>query len=371
MNSESFFASLQEHFSKDLPFVAYSKPKSFQIRALLQKDQILHKIEDYSESGFVFSPFDVRKDALIIPLSMSKTLITEDDVNLDDFEMLKDLSVGNKDEHIALINKGIKAIENSELEKVVLSRMIETKDIKTDPFLIFKRLLHTYNSAFVYCWYHPKVGLWLGATPETLLEVEGNEFSTMALAGTQPYEGIMDVRWNEKEQHEQQIVVDYIVSNLDSFTTHLEVSDAQTIRAGHVLHLKSGIKGRLSEHENGLQKLIYAIHPTPAVCGYPKIEAMQFILDNEHYNREFYSGFLGELNREVKVQPRTGKLNIENRAFTYNKRASHLFVNLRCMQIKGNLTKVYVGGGITEASNPEKEWEETIAKMYTIKSVLS
>jgi isochorismate synthase len=41
------------------------------------------------------------------------------------------------------------------------------------------------------------------------------------------------------------------------------------------------------------------------------------------------------------------------------------------MQIKGNLTKVYVGGGITEASNPEKEWEETIAKMYTIKSVLS
>jgi isochorismate synthase len=371
MSSESFFSSLQDHYSKELPFVAYSKPKTFQIRALLQKDQTLHKIEDYSESGFIFSPFDIRKDAILIPLSMSKTLMTEDDVYLDDFEMIKDISTGNKEEHLTLVNKGIKAIENSDLDKVVLSRMIETNEVKTDPFLIFKRLLHTYNSAFVYCWYHPKVGLWLGATPETLLEVEGNDFSTMAMAGTQPYEGIMDVRWKAKEQDEQQIVVDYITSNLDSFTTNIEVSKAETIRAGNVLHLKSDIKGRLSEHENGLQKLIYALHPTPAVCGFPKIDAMQFILDNENYNREFYSGFLGELNREVKVQPRTGKLNIENRAFTYNKRASHLFVNLRCMQLKENIVKIYVGGGITQASIPEKEWEETISKMHTIKSVLS
>ncbi|MEZ4797707.1 MAG: chorismate-binding protein [Flavobacteriaceae bacterium] len=371
MSSESFFASLQEHYNKNLPFVAYSKPKSFQIRALLQKDQTLHKIEDYSESGFVFSPFDIRKDSLLIPLSMCKTLMTEDDVHIDDFEMLNNISVGNKEEHINLVNKGIKAIEHSGLSKVVLSRMVESNKIKADPFLIFKRLLHTYNSAFVYCWYHPRVGLWLGATPETLLEVEGNNFSTMALAGTQAYEGVMDVRWKEKEQNEQQIVVDYITSNIKSFTISLEVSEPETIRAGNILHLKSDIKGRLSEHENGLQKLIYALHPTPAVCGFPKIDAMQFILDNENYNREFYSGFLGELNKEVKVQTRTGKLNIENRAFTYNKRASHLFVNLRCMQIKDNVVKIYVGGGITNASIPEKEWEETIAKMHTIKSVLS
>ena len=118
----------------------------------------------------------------------------------------------------------------------------------------------------------------------------------------------------------------------------------------------------MDEHENGLQKLIYTLHPTPAVCGLPKIEAMQFILDNESFNREFYTGFLGELNKEVKVQPRTGKLNIENRAFTYNKRASHLFVNLRCMQIKDNELKIYVGGGITKDSVSNKEWEETLTK---------
>ena len=371
MSSEPFFSSLQEHYNKELPFVAYSKPKSFQIRALLQKDQTLHKIEDYAESGFVFSPFDIRKDAILIPLSMSKTLMTEEDVNLDDFESLKDYNSGDKEKHMSLVDKGLKAIHNDELEKVVLSRFVDIDIKEPDPLLIFKRLLHTYNSAFVYCWYHPKVGLWLGATPETLLEIEGNDFSTMALAGTQQYEGIMDVRWKEKERNEQQLVADFVTSNLNTVASKLEVSEPETVRAANVLHIKSDIKGRLGEHENGLQKLIYALHPTPAVCGLPKIEAMQFILDNEHYNREFYSGFLGELNKEVKIQPRTGKLNIENRAFAYNKRGSHLFVNLRCMQMQNNKAKIYVGGGITKDSVSDKEWEETIAKMYTIKSVLS
>jgi isochorismate synthase len=371
MSSEPFFTSLQDHYNKELPFVAYSKPKSFQIRALLQKDQNLHKIEDYAESGFVFAPFDIRKYAFVIPLSTSKTLITEEDVLLEDFEAFKRKTSEGKDQHITLVQKGLDAIANGNLEKVVLSRCIDVKGVKTNPLLIFKRLLHTYNTAFVYCWYHPKVGLWLGATPETLLEIEGDEFSTMALAGTQQYKGIMEVRWQQKERDEQQMVTDFVVSNLRKFTTKLEVSKPETVRAANVLHLKSVVKGRLVEHKNGLQKLIHTLHPTPAVCGLPKIEAMQFILDNESYNREFYTGFLGELNKEAKVQPRTGKLNIENRAFAYNKRCSHLFVNLRCMQILDNTVKIYVGGGITKDSNPEKEWEETLAKMLTVKSVLS
>lgn len=371
MSSESFFNSLQEHYDKQLPFAAYSKPKSFQIRALLQKDQTLHKIENYVESGFVFAPFDIRKNAILIPLSTSKTLKTEEDVILEDFVGLDGLNVNDKKEYESLVNKAIKAIEQCPLEKVVVSRNVDMANVKIDPLLIFKRLLHLNNSAFVYCWYHPKVGLWLGATPETLLEVEGKDFSTMALAGTQKYEGIMDARWNQKERDEQQFVTDYIMSKLNAVASTLEVTGPITVRAGNVLHLKSDIKGRLSAHDHGLQKLIYALHPTPAVCGLPKIEAMQFILDNEHYNREFYTGFLGELNKEVKVKPRTGKLNIENRAFTYNKRASHLFVNLRCMQIRDNIVKIYVGGGITKASDPEKEWEETISKMHTIQSALS
>ena len=121
MSSEPFFTSLQEQFDKKLPFVAYSKPKSFQIRALLQKDQTLHKIEDYAESGFVFSPFDIRKDAILIPLGTSKTLMTEDDVILDDFEIKNSLNLGDKENHIKLVNKGIEAIKKNDIAVTIYS----------------------------------------------------------------------------------------------------------------------------------------------------------------------------------------------------------------------------------------------------------
>jgi isochorismate synthase len=95
--------------------------------------------------------------------------------------------------------------------------------------------------------------------------------------------------------------------------------------------------------------LIDALHPTPAVCGLPKESAKEFILENEGYDRSFYTGFLGELS-------------VENR--------SNLFVNLRCMQVKDATYYIYIGGGITSASVPEKEWEETVAKSKVMLRVL-
>ena len=91
------------------------------------------------------------------------------------------------------------------------------------------------------------------------------------------------------------------------------------------------------------------VHPTPAVCGLPKNEAKVFILENEGYDREFYTGFFGELNL---------------------KGSSNLFVNLRCMQVLKNQLALYIGGGITIDSIPEKEWEETIAKSEVMLKVL-
>ena len=111
-------------------------------------------------------------------------------------------------------------------------------------------------------------------------------------------------------------------------------------------------------------------NPTPAVCGLPKDAAKQFILNNENYNREFYTGFLGELNMKTQQKARLGKRNIENRAYTYTKRSTQLYVNLRCMQLKGNKAMVYVGGGITQSSIAEREWEETVSKSLVIKSIL-
>ena len=342
-------------------------------RAVLQKDATLYKVEDYTESGFVFAPFDIRKDAILIPYSVSRTLTTEEDILISEDEVeITDFKVVNDEAfHLNLIDKGIKKIQEGILDKVVLSR-IENLDLGTgiDPIKIFKHLAFSYNSALTYCWYHPKVGMWLGATPETLLRLDRNRLTTMALAGTQDYLGTLDVKWQDKESEEQLMVTNYVVDLLRDTLNNIEVGEVRTVKAGKLLHLCTDVSGMLKKEDQGLQRLILKLHPTPAVCGLPKIDAMQFILDNENYNREFYTGFLGELNREVKIEPRGGKRNIENMAYAYNTRSSHLFVNLRCMQIKDDSAILYVGGGITKDSNPEKEWLETIHKTQTIKSVL-
>ena len=156
---------------------------------------------------------------------------------------------------------------------------------------------------------------------------------------------------------------------LEDSVENVNISNVETVKAGNLLHLKTNITAQLKANSN-LNKLISTLHPTPAVCGYPKDIAKQFILKNEMYNREFYTGFLGELNFDTTIAPRSSKRNIENRAYAVKRKSTQLYVNLRCMQLKEINAIIYVGGGITESSNPESEWEETVSKSMVIKNVL-
>ncbi|GAA3791147.1 chorismate-binding protein [Corallibacter vietnamensis] len=365
-----FFDQLATHFNSELPFVGYRKPNEKKLQAFLQTSDELNTISDYTEKGFVMAPFNDEEPSVLIPLEQSKsisTLYSFDSSNeLPEKTHNSDLSAS---EHIALVAKGVNIINKGSLDKVVISRKEVVSITETNPITIFKRLLQSYPTAFVYCWYHPKVGLWLGATPETLLSVANNRLSTMSLAGTQEYKDSLDVVWGNKEQVEQQFVTDYIVENLQDSLSNISVSEPETIKAGNLLHLKSTITGKINE--TGLKDIIKKLHPTPAVCGVPKQEAKAFLLQNEPYNRAFYTGFLGELNMTQKSTRNTNRRNVENNAYATVKTTTKLFVNLRCMQWFNNDTvHLYLGGGITKDSNPEAEWLETVAKARVMKKVL-
>ncbi|HBS11966.1 MAG TPA: isochorismate synthase [Flavobacteriaceae bacterium] len=332
-----------------LPFVAYRHPKSDEIKGFFQKNDEIYHAETYKESGFVFAPFDDTKHPILFPLDKSKIIISHfSDENASN-ESKEDVSIFISEEekinHIDLVQRGIDFLKTTKNKKVVLSRKLEVDKDVFELLKVFKKLLLTYKNAMVYVWFHPKVGLWLGATPETLLKVKENKFSTMALAGTQAYKGSLVVDWQTKELQEQQFVTDYIVEKLKG---KLTVSDVKTIKAGSLVHLCTSISGSLSQ-QFLLKGLITLLHPTPAVCGFPQQEAKTFILNNEYYNREFYTGFFGEINMVA---------------------TSSLFVNLRCMQVLKKSIVIYIGGGITKDSNPEKEWEETVAKSKTMLKML-
>ena len=330
-----------------IPFVIYRKPNSTKSVSIFQNDASHNFTSDFIEKGFVFAPFDGIDKTLLIPDSNSvRTTFNTKSVLFEEKE--KATHQVGKNEHIALVEKGIHFIKTSETDKVVLSRKERIDVAGFDCWETFKKLTTTYPNAFVYLWFHPVSGVWLGATPETLIKVENKKFNVMALASTQEYKGDLDVTWNKKEIKEHQIVTDYIVSKLE--INNLKISEAYTIKAGSLVHLRADISGQISSSELDLKKLIYVLHPTPAICGMPKESAKKFILENEGYDREYYTGFLGEINDNI----------------------IDLFVNLRCMKLDASQKKVslYIGGGITKDSNAQLEWSETVAKSKVMKKVL-
>jgi isochorismate synthase len=373
LNSISFFSALENHYNQKLPFVVYSRPINSVIKCWLQKDKELHTTGNYSESGFVFAPFDsAEKSILLQEKDCTQHILEVDSEFKFNFVINSNLEApldADKKSYLDLLKKGVTQIKDGKLDKVVLSRKEEHEVGYLSPLDLFKQLYSRYKNAMVYCWYHPMVGLWLGATPELLFKIEGRQLTTISLAGTQTINNLSQINWANKELDEQKIVTDYITNQIQDYTSNINISKTETVRAGDLLHLKTRITSNLNK-DTRLKDIIRALHPTPAVCGFPKEASKAFIIQNENYKRAYYTGFLGELNLKQIQNRNSNRRNVENNAYTSIKNISNFYVNLRCMQIKQGKALIYVGGGITKDSDPEKEWDETVNKTKTIVNVL-
>lgn len=349
------FKKIQKQHELELPFVVFCKPNSEIIVGLFQKNNILHFLENFEEKGFVFAPFEGEK-CPYIPENKSEVCIEKKAIYDFNFQNEKVFPVNEIARHDFenVVQNGLETIRAGVFQKVVLSRKetIEIQDFDIEK--VFKSLLFNYPGAFNYCFFHPKIGLWLGATPEQFVKILDNKFQTVSLAGTQVFKGTENVFWETKEKKEQHIVTQFITENSKAYSNTINVSEPYTVKAGDLLHIKTDISGTLKSKEN-LKQLLLSLHPTPAVCGLPKQESKDFILKNEGYDREYYSGFLGELNIDFA---------------TFQSGQSDLFVNLRCMKIENNTAHLFVGCGVTSDSVPSNEFQETVNKSMTMKKVL-
>ena len=342
--------------SEKLPFVIYRKPNELTRFGWFQKENHLNKVYELGKSCFVFALFSNEEKVVFYP---DECQLVQDDQDFTVDFTVKDNPLENsnvdKSFHIQLVSKGIKAIKNGSIEKVVLSRKEEVSINESSYEIYFKRFLKKYPTAFVYWFYHPQVGMWMGATPEQLVKIEDDKVQTVALAGTMvdsDYD-LNDVVWGNKEITEQQIVTNFIVDALQPLTENLKKTEPYTYKAGSLIHIKTDIRAKISNKENDY-KVVEALHPTPALCGFPKETAKSFIVANEGYDREFYGGYLGEW-----------KFN--NLDYSDN---SNLFVNLRCMKIERSKAYLFLGGGVNKDSDPESEYYETVNKSKTVKSIL-
>lgn len=342
--------------AKQLPFALFSKPHSKQLVGVFQSNFNHYTTTDFTEAGFVFAPF-YGEEATIIPKEYA-TVIIEDYAVQNLFEVQESEVIFREEEERTkfedLVKRGMQAIETGTFDKVVLSRKEYLAFNTEDVFPLFTRLKDNYPTAFCSLFYHPAIGMWMGATPEQLLNVTQNKVTTMALAGTQKNLGQLDVTWGEKEQEEQHYVTDFITASLEPFTVNLKVSEPFTARAAKVMHICTTIEATLRPGAT-LKPILSAIHPTPAVCGMPKEASRDFILKEEGYDRAYYAGFLGTLNWDIASEE-AGETD--------------LFVNLRCMELEKDRVALFVGCGITKDSVPYNEFVETENKSTTMKRIL-
>ena len=239
--------------------------------------------------------------------------------------------------------------------KIVLARCADEETPDTIPPLqLFHRACMLYPRMFIALVSTPKSGCWLTATPEILLDGKADAWRTIALAGTMKLEGEHLAgegeasTWSTKNIQEQRIVATYITECLEQFTGEFHEEGPRTVRAANLVHLRSDFTFSLPDNRH-LGDLLHALHPTPAVCGLPKRETFAFITHNEHTPRRYYSGFMGMLDPETET---------------------HLYVSLRCMNIEGNRYHLYAGGGLLKDSQEELEWQETEAKLETMRNIL-
>jgi isochorismate synthase len=350
-----FFEKLSEVQKLALPFVIYRKPAESLVLLLVQKTAELYYLNSFDEAGFVFAPFRKNERKIIFhynhceQYNLNLTDLTKLTIEKNNVEIRRIVDLKNeKKRHVTLVENAIDFIKKGKAKKVVVSRKESLIHSNFNEVHSFKNMLKIYPDAFVYWWFHPKVGCWMGASPEQFIKIHKNQFKTMALAATQPYKGTLNVTWKHKEQQEQQFVTDYILNTIQHSVSTIKISKPTTVKAGNLLHIKTDITADLTAN-NSLENLVGALHPTPAVCGLPKDVSMQFILENEGYDRSYYAGFLGEFNCN---------------------KSTNLFVNLRCMEKTLNGVSLYIGGGITSESNAEREWEETVFKSEVMKKVV-
>lgn len=248
------------------------------------------------------------------------------------------------EEYAESVAHGIELLKQNQAQKIVLSRIISFphQGLTTDS--IFAALNEKFPSAAVFAFTDEREVTWLGASPELLFRKRGKVYQTISLAGTRKTGS--EEAWGEKEMEEQRLVTDFIQQELEKLGAEkIILGEVKSRIAGSVEHLCTEIQFEYSGDWNHVMK---ALHPTPAVCGFPRADAMRLIQQLEKHDREYYTGLIGiEQGSSVDV-----------------------YVILRCMKLSTKQVHVFAGAGITESSIPSLEARETRWKAESLTNVI-
>jgi isochorismate synthase len=247
--------------------------------------------------------------------------------------------------YVQAVDQAVRRIRAGELVKVVLARRAAYAfDQSPAPAALLARLGRRHPDCVRYAWRRGDK-VWLGATPETLLQVDGRRLRTQALAGTRSAELADELLHSAKDRHEHAIVVDAIRQALTPFTRTLSSPLAPMVRRLNGLaHLHTAIEAHLNAGVDFL-RLVQALHPTPAVCGVPAARAALLLAALEREPRGLYAGPF------VRLSPQGD---------------GHAVVALRGAVVAGRHAVLPAGAGIVDGSDGAAELAETRVKQRSV-----
>ncbi|HRO40114.1 MAG TPA: chorismate-binding protein [Flavobacteriales bacterium] len=357
MSSESVLHNaLAKCLEKKLTFAAFRIPgKPVQLWA--QRNPGLETVDGTMLLGlnqvFLVAPFDIPGGAVPFiraDIELTFAEIDPDITRLGECAGTHDAAIAGpmatpKADFIAAVEAAKRACQAKELNKVVLSRVLEAP-LQTERLpMLFIQAAAVHEQAFVAMAFTPEHGLWLGASPERLVQEELDHVRVDAIAATRPADAVPErlSGWGPKELDEQEQVMTHVHATFARMDLrNITVRGPEVMKAGPVAHLHTVLEADLGDCLLG--ELVLALHPTPAVCGAPTDAARTFIQKHERHQRALYTGFWGPWNADGPTE---------------------LFVNLRCLRAGDGRAQLFTGAGITAGSDAEMEWAETERKAQT------
>ncbi len=253
--------------------------------------------------------------------------------------------ITSRNEWSFLMDNSMKALASpSDLQKVVLARALKlTFDSAIDPISIFYRLTKNRPQSIRFYFQFGEKMAFMGATPERLYARNGQTLHTEAIAGTRargdkPEKDILlqkELLSSLKDSREHSLVIQSIEESLTPLCENIQIAKTRILQLRNVMHLQTPIQCRI---KNTIfdDDLLRAMHPTAAIGGYPRKNAVSFINENEDFPRGWYAspiGWLEHAESEFNVAIRSGLL-----------REKSLFL--------------FGGAGIIQESNESEEWNE-------------
>lgn len=232
-------------------------------------------------------------------------------------------------------------------QKVVLAReVLLVLDIQPDTLKLFSEIQKTNHYNFYFA--TSPEDIFLGSSPERLLNIRQGILQTEAVAGTRIREKEFELLTSQKDLLEHGLVVRDILEKIKPFTQKVKFDERPSLaQTKNLSHLKTNIYAELKTSD--FFGLLGSLHPTSAVCGMPRGEVKNFLKENETFQRTLYAGTLGILSKDH----------------------AEMAVTLRCCHIQKNSLRLYSGAGIVAQSDPQSEWNELNDKIIPYLKILN